>query len=543
MDALLLQSGRIWANLAALGARKLVALGVAGLTIFALTGLIGYMLSRPSLEVLYSGLDRQDIGRVSTALREASIPFDVSADGNTVFVGYGHTAQARMLLAEKGLPHGASSGYEIFDKLGSLGLTSFMQEVTRLRAIEGELARTIQLIKGVKAARVHIVLQDEGSFRRTRQQATASVIIKTELPSDVSSASAIRHLVAAAVPGMTMDQVTVINSDGMVVTASDEGTEGGPNRARTLEKAVAQEVQDTISKTLTPYLGLKNFQVSVNARLNMDKKQTSETIFNPESRVERSVRVTKENQVSQNSTAQAATSVDRNLPQDKSKSDGRQSNEENQKREELTNYELSSKTITTVSTGYAVEQLSIAVLINKPGLVATLDPKAGPDALAAQLADIEKIVNSAAGFKQERGDTLKVSAVDFVKEGRDLEPAPGLGMIEQLTRQSGALINALAVIIVAVLLIWFGLRPATRAILETRQAVPVAQPLLSDLSSTPDELRQTIAHMDESDTDLIEDIVALPRRSAQRRLEQIVQLDENQAAAIMKQWIHQGEAA
>ena len=541
MSGALQQFERLIANLRALGARRLAVLGVAGLSIMALLGLLGYVLSRPSTETLYAGLEKQDVARIGTALREANIGFDVSTDGASVLVGFGEAARARMLLAEKGLPGGASAGYELFDKLGSLGLTSFMQEVTRLRAIEGELARTIQLIKGVKAARVHIVMQDEGSFRRARQPPSASVIIRTELPSDNASAGAIRHLVAAAIPGLAMDQVTVINSDGTVLTAPDEGSESGPNRMRALEKIVAQDARDAISRTLTPFLGLKNFQVSVSARVNTDKRQTNETIFNPESRVERSVRVTKENQISQNSVNQAATSVDRNLPQTKGNSDGRQSNEENQKREELTNYELSSKTVTTVSAGYQIEQISVAVVINRQGLAEQLGAKAGPEAVAAQLSDLETLINSAAGLKRERGDTLKVSAVEFSKDGRELEPTPSAGLLDRLTQQTGSLVNALAALGVAVLLVWFGIRPGIRALGEARTVSPPEQALVAGPAAVIST--QQLAFSDPSSADLIEDIRGLPRRQAQRRLEQIVALDELQAAAILKQWIHQGETA
>ena len=132
-----------------------------------MVGLGSYYLSRPQLETLYTGLIAQDVSRIGAALREAGIAFDVNAQGTAVLVRYGQTAQARMLLAEKGLPSSANAGYELFDKLGSMGLTSFMQEITRVRALEGEIARTIQAMKGVKAARVHIVLPDSGSFRRT----------------------------------------------------------------------------------------------------------------------------------------------------------------------------------------------------------------------------------------------------------------------------------------------------------------------------------------------------------------------------------------
>ena len=162
-----------------------------------------------------------------------------------------------------------------------------MQEVTRVRALEGEIARTIQAMRGVKAARVHIVLPDNGSFRRNRQPPSASVIIRTEAANDFSSAPAIRHLVAAAVPGMTIDQVTVLSTDGTILAAGGDSASASPAKMMSLEKTIGRELQDNIAKTLTPYLGFNNFEISVAARLNTDKRQTNETAFNPESRVER----------------------------------------------------------------------------------------------------------------------------------------------------------------------------------------------------------------------------------------------------------------
>ena len=190
------------AALAALGQRRLVILAAAGMLVFAGVGLAGYILSRPTFDLLYTGLDRQDVTRMGAALRDANIAFDVSADGASVLVAAGQTSRARMLLAEKGLPHSSNVGYELFDKLGSLGLTSFMQDVTRVRALEGELARTIQTMNGVRAARVHLVIADEGSFRHARQPPSASVVLRTDGRADPAMARAIRHLVASSVAGM-----------------------------------------------------------------------------------------------------------------------------------------------------------------------------------------------------------------------------------------------------------------------------------------------------------------------------------------------------
>src|SRR5262245_63808772 len=126
--------------------------------VLATIGFGSYYLNRPAFETLYVGLDRSDVNQIGMVLSDNGVDFDVASDGTTVLVPAGLTSQARMLLAEKGLPTSANAGYELFDNVGSLGLTSFMQQVTRVRALEGEIARTIQSIQGIKAARVHIVM-------------------------------------------------------------------------------------------------------------------------------------------------------------------------------------------------------------------------------------------------------------------------------------------------------------------------------------------------------------------------------------------------
>ncbi|RYE79064.1 MAG: flagellar M-ring protein FliF, partial [Myxococcales bacterium] len=205
------QAQQILDNLSALGARKLGAMAIIGLLVVAVVGLGAYYLSRPDMEVLYTGLDRQDVSRIGSELTEAGIAFDINAAGDSVSTPFSQTAGARMLLAEKGLPRSENAGYELFDQMGSMGLTSFMQEVTRVRALEGELARTVQTLKDVRAARVHIVLPEAGSFRRDTQKPSASVVIRTDGGGDFGSAQAIRHLVASAIPGMDVDEVTVLN--------------------------------------------------------------------------------------------------------------------------------------------------------------------------------------------------------------------------------------------------------------------------------------------------------------------------------------------
>jgi flagellar M-ring protein FliF len=535
------QAERVSSSLLAFGPRRLAALALVGFMVFAMVGGGAYFFSRPSMEMLYTGLDAQDVSRVGFALSEGGIPFDVNTEGTAVLVPVGQTARARMLLAEKGLPRSDTAGYELFDNMGSLGLTSFMQEVTRVRVLEGEIARTIQSMKGIRAARVHIVMSDQGSFRRTQQKPSASVVVRTDTSEEFSSAQAIRHLVAAAVPGLTVDQVTVLSTSGVLLASGDDATSAAPGKLVGLENTVSREVQDNIAKTLAPYLGLDNFQVSVTARLNTDKKQINETIFDPESKAERSVRVVKESGTTQNTQGKSSVSVDQNLPQGSQGGGGSdQSTEENSRREEVTSFEMNSKTISTVSDGYSIENISIAVVVNRERLAELLGKDAKPEDFQTQTKEIEALVASAAGLNEERGDKMKVTAVQFFQSGAPMDAYPSEGIMDQMMRHSGSLINAFALIAVTVLVIWFGMRPAMKSILQQARLPAPAQPgLLPGVSGEPGQL-ESMAGREPS---LIEDVTSKMRRTPQKRLEQMIEYDDVQAAHILRQWITQAKQA
>jgi len=547
---LLAQIERLWTNLQGLGVRRLSVLALVGLAAFAITGAAGYYLSRPTMETLYSGLDRDDIAAIGAALREAGVPFDVNAESTVVLTPAGQTAAARMILAEKGLPRSGAVGNELFDKLGSLGLTSFMQDVTRLRALEGELARTIQMMRTVKAARVHIVLADQGSFRRERQPSSASVVIRTDGGDDRATGQAIRHLVASAVPGMKLDDVTVLNVDGRLLASGAESIEKSPDNLLALEKEVSQEIRDNVTRTLTPYLSTRNFQISVAARLNADKTQTSETIYNPDSRVERSVRVTKEQQSSQNAAGEQAAGVEANLPKPKSGGgESKQSNDQTQKREEITNYEVSSKSIETTSAGFAVDRLSVAVLLNRAALTASAGDKPSPEAVASQVREIEQLVASAAGLDRQRGDAVTVSVVDFIDSSRDLDPAPGPSLIDILARQTGTIANAGAIVAVAAMVLWFGVRPALRMALappriaatgDARRLVGDQTPALGAPDNDGSPTESILIETDSGRDAFLQALLARRDNGPERKLQKLIEFDENHAAAILKQWIRQG---
>jgi flagellar M-ring protein FliF len=535
---------KLWNNLLELGPRRLALLALVGLAVFLGVGGGAYYLSQPEFNVLYSGLTREDVTRVSAVLRDANVPFDVNPAGDTIFVRPAQAAQARTLLADKGLPSSTSGGYELFDKIGSLGLTSFMQEITRVRALEGEIARTIQVIKGVKAARVHIVMPARGSFRREQLPPSASVVLRTDGPAEPRTARSVRHLVAAAVPGMTPDKVTVLDSDGSLLGSDDDGVGSTPTTMANLQRVVSRAIQDNVSKALTPYLGLDNFEVSVATQLSTDKRQTNETVYDPDSRVQRSVRAVREKETSQSLDRQTPTTVQQNLPdQQINATGGKNSNDEKQRREDVTNYEVSSKTTTTVSDGYVVNKMFLAVLVNRPRLVASLGDKVSESAVEAKVAEIAQLAATAAGLDRPRGDQIQVSAVEFMEGARDLTPVPGVTFTEVMMRQAGSFASAITILAVAGMLVWFGLRPAINTILAGSRSSESAQLLAGEGAGLDGDGSAAAQLAHEAMPNLVQDVSRKVQHAPQKRLEQIVQLDEKQAAAILKQWIRQEEPA
>ncbi|MGH6761701.1 MAG: flagellar basal-body MS-ring/collar protein FliF [Phyllobacterium sp.] len=539
--------GQISEALGKLGAKRLIALGIMGVALFAAVLLSSFYLNRPQYETLYVGLNRDDVNRIGLALGEAGIPFDVKSDGTSILVPYGKTDMARMFLAEKGLPTSTNAGYELFDNMGSLGLTSFMQEVTRVRALEGEISRTIQAIRGIKAARVHIVLPEKGSFRRGDQSPSASVVIRTEGGFALDSAQSIRQLVAAAVPQLNAASVTVLDTNGRLLASGGDQASAGAVMAATLEQNVSSGIDDNIRKALAPYLGIGHFQTSVQVALDTDRRQTNETVFDPESRVERSVRVIRESNDNQNSSNQNATGVEQNIPQEQIASEGgEQSSEKTDRREELTNYELNSKTIATVSDGYDIKRLSIAVVVDRARLIESAGVDPLPEGyVEQQIAKISQLVATAAGLDTQRGDVINVTALNFLdKETAELQPSAE-PVSQQLLRHTGSIVMALALLASVAAVLWFGVRP----LLRTEPVNPLDQLQLASnleddggfgMAPFPGMMSMpAIADFGQNDIDHINDLRQRMRVPAQNRLEQMIEMDEERAVAVLKQWVHE----
>ncbi|PWV99829.1 flagellar M-ring protein FliF [Hoeflea marina] len=560
---LLNQLSLIGKNLAGLGQTRLMALAGVGALSVVLIIAAAIFLNKPTQETLYIGLSGEDVSQISQVLAEANIDFSPGSDGTSVMVPAGMTSRARMLLAERGLPSSNTAGYELFDQVGSLGLTSFMQEITRVRALEGEIARTIQSINGITAARVHIVMADRGNFRQGEQKPSASVMVRTTNSLIDRGADSIRHLVAASVPGLSMDDVTVLDATGKLLASGDDPANSTLNRSMNIVQMVQGEIESNIYKALAPFLGVENFRASVAATVNTDSQQIQETVFDPESKVERSIRVTRDNQTSSQSSTDKPATVEQNIPDQAPAGGGAgpKSSELVERKEEQTNFEINSKTTSTVRNSYEVEKLSIAVVVNKARMAAMLGDAPTAEQTSAFLAELQQVVNTAAGVNADRGDLASITTMDFLDSeilAADTSPP---GFMDALQAQVGTIINALAFIVVAVLLIMFGFRPLLRpaGTAGTKALTAEADDIGLELPDFSPSAMNAAGAMpmegfgadfgfgdDDGGDDLsLEESGTFNRRvkeGPERRLARMVEINEERAAKILRKWATQDAA-
>ena len=531
--------------------KKLALIAILGSLAIAFVGIT--MVARtPSNTTLYTGLEREDLNRMSRVLSENGIGFDVDNDKGTISVSPPQLHTARLILAENGLPSAEKTGYALFDGVNTLGLTSFMQDVTNKRAIEGELAHTIQMIRGIHSARVHLVIPRGRSLRKkTDETASASVVLKTFGTIPEKTTLAIRHMVAAAVVGLESNNVAVIGADGSLLHGLGTQMTGGSSNLIELENTYSHDMQSKITAAIGPHLGIDNFRVTVTAKLNGDVRRVDETVFDPESRIERSVQVVKEVGNSENKASSQETSIIQNIPDEEGGATGGQSTTENsEKREELTNYEINKKNISIVSDGYQVEKLAVSMIVNRQRIDAVLGSNNTEEAVQSKVAELENMIKASIGYSEERGDVVAVTLVEFL-------PGELANVGEASTSASsiifmylGSIIESVGLIVGMLILSLLGIRPLISFLGKERNTEGEPAPVLAEGESPealPDESGQPVAQPmemgaaaqleDQSSSDV--DLSSIEERENRLReqLSEMVTLNSERAAYVIRQWL------
>lgn len=399
-----------------LGPARIAIMGgvLVGLLLFFV--FVSLRVSTPEMELLYDDLSTVDSSAMAGKLSEAGILYDLSPDGKRIMAPADQVGEARMLLAREGLPNGGSMGYEIFDQQSGFGTTNFVQNINQVRALEGELARTIGALEGVKSARVHLVLPQRELFSRESRPASASVFLALRPGARLESEQilSIQSLVASAVPGLKADIVSIVDSNGNLLARGGDDqssllTVKAEEMRRDYELRMTRSIEDIVGRVV----GYGRVRANVTADLNFDRISTNEELFDPATAVLRSSQTVEENNVERQAPS-GDVSVQNNLPGVASDLfvDAKPA-VENNKVEETANYEISKTVRNMVREVGEVKKLSVAVLIDGNYTTAEDGTKTYQPRSQQELDQIAALVRSAIGYDQARGDMLEIVNMQF----------------------------------------------------------------------------------------------------------------------------------
>nr|WP_274705719.1 flagellar basal-body MS-ring/collar protein FliF [Salipiger pentaromativorans] len=440
-----------------LGWRRLSVLGGTGVAL-VLAMFIGLsVVSTPDYVSLYRDLSPAEAGRITESLEQAGIPARAEMAGTAVSVPAEDLARARMELAGAGLPSDGTPGWEIFDEASGLGMNSFMQRVNRLRAMEGELARSIQTIDGVEAARVHLVLPEREPFSRERARPSASVIVRGARQVSLKQAHAIRSLVAAAVPDLAPAQVTVLSASGETILA-DDGEAGSEASLQSARAQIEDRLGQRITQILTARVGAGNARVQVSVDLSTERQVLQERTFDPDQRVVRSTETreeTREDQKAAGGEVGVADDIPAALADGAPGTNRNSSNSTN----EIVNYEIGGTTSETVREPGEVQKVSVAVLVN--GIYNVQDGGAVDyqERSAEELQSLEALVRSAVGFDEARGDSVEVVSLRFMDYSMDVGEPVSRSFGQILSENIGTVLRGLFALALVVAVLVLGVRP------------------------------------------------------------------------------------
>jgi len=542
----------------ALGPARLMALGIVGLGMLVMLALLALRGGAPAQQsLLYADLDLREASQMADALDRAHIAHQELGNGDRIMVSEADVARARMLLAKDGLPSGGSIGYEIFDRGDSLTASQFQQDINETRAMEGELARSIRMLQGVRGARVHLVLPKRQPFSHDMQQAQASVVLTMSGAArlDPQGVQAVLNLVAAAVPGLKPQGIAIIDSHGNLLARAGQptGEQEVVQTAEEMHRATELRLSRAVEEMLEQSLGPGRVRAEAAVTMNYDRVNETAESFNPDQQVVRSTQSTTDKSTS--TEGEKNVSVANNLPN--ADAGGGQSGSQDQKQEETTNYEIGKTVRTLVREQPQIARISLAVMVDGTMQTGKDGKPVWTERSPEDLARIKRLVQSAIGYDEKRGDTVEVVSMRFAIADEAGAPVPagllGLGLekADILTLAQSAI---LAVVVLLALI--FVLRPmALRLSAVTNGGLLGGDPLLVGADGValalPDGTIGGAAMLqggggqgmiaDESMLS-VQNVEGQMRASAIRKLTELVEQHPEATLSIMRSWMTADES-
>jgi flagellar M-ring protein FliF len=466
-----------------IGLPRLAAMAVVAARMLGFFGFLVMRASTPMLAPLYTGLTLEDSSAIVTELQTLNVPFELRGDGDTILVPRDQITTLRMNLAGSGLPTKGQVGYEIFDQQSTLGATSFVQNINNVRALEGELARTIGSLARIKSTRVHLVLPERQLFSRTTKEPSASIVVGVRGELSAGEIRAIQHLVAAAIEGLSPNRVSIVDDSGTLLASGTEDGATGALAGEASEKTLTYEnlVRSRVEDMLANVVGAGRARVEVTAEINFNRSTVTSETFDPDGQVVRSTQLSENENLANGANGQVT--VANELPGASQNNGTSGTTEQGKSSQEVTNYEISKKTETVATEAGDIKRLSVAVVVDGVYTTAadgtsTYTPRS-PDEIASLLT----LVKSAVGYSQARGDTVEVVNLPFA-DRPDLAVAgtDAAGGLLDFTRDdimNGA--QMAVTLLIALALVFFVMRPLLKKALAEEKTEPLALPSGAEL--------------------------------------------------------------
>ena len=527
-----------------LGAARLMAMVAVTAALIGFFAFVIMRVTTPQMTTLFTDLSVEDSSAIIKDLERQAVPYELRNDGAVIMVPKDKVTRLRMKLAEGGLPKGGGVGYEIFDKSDALGTTSFVQNINHLRALEGELARTIRAIDRIQAARVHLVLPERPLFSRETPEPSASIVVRVRGALEPQQIRAIRHLVASAVNGLKPQRVSIVDEAGQLLadgaaTGTDADNAVGDERRASFEKRMRNQVETIVSSVV----GAGRARVELSADFDYNKITQTSDKFDPEGRVLRSTQTREESSATADNTGQVT--VNNELPGNQANNNAPAARDQSKKTEETNNYEISHTTKTEVTEAGRVNRISVAVLVDGSYTKNEKGEMVYQERSKDQLDRIAALVRSTIGFDQKRGDQVEVVNLKFAEAPAVAplaEPTGLLGML-QFTKDDVMYVIELGVMMLLSLVVMFMvIRPLVKRILASEE-VPAAAgagslPALAD-GNKPAEGAPGQGLVPGGAATMIDVAQVQGQVHAQsvHRVGELAERNPNETATIIRQWL------
>lgn len=519
---------------------------IAAIVIFLISFFVylATKLNTGDYAVLYTDLEMEDAKQIVQHLETANIKYRLTKNGTEILVPEEDVNKMRIDTADLAMASkGSNVGYEIFDNTDALGSTNFVQNVNLIRALEGELARTIRSVDHIKSARVHLVLPKREMFSREEQMPTASVVIKTDGGKlSLESIHSIQQLIAAAVPKLDVKNVSIVDSAGNLLTNNFEDEEAvtvANNEALRLEqeRKMSLQVQNLLEKSV----GEGKVRAQVNLDMDFDQIVTNEEIYDPDSQVVRSQATVTDNSTTDN--VEQPVSVAQNIPNGDMVAAGTGSVSRKSRTEETVNYEISKVVRNKVKNSGTIKRLGVAVIVdgiyerNAEGKVVYRDRT--PE----EMEQIRSLVKSAVGFDAERGDMVEIANMKFASNQPEIETVSEVLIMGFTKDELIRIAEGIGVAIVAILVILLVIRPLINNAFETNTANGEGR-LLGDNAEEDNLLLSNFLNEEDGEIDELINMNKIDGRikvSSLKKINDIVEKNPDAAVNIIRGWLYSSD--